>query len=131
MLLRRLFMLKLEQIQNIKKAEKVIFTTVNNDQPRSIWVIPSRVESDHIILSNIQMNKSIENIKNNPKCFINVLLPDEDDLQYKIEGLAKNYSSGALFEEIKSFEETENLPPELKVHSIIVIQLTSVEESNG
>ncbi len=77
------------------------------------------------------MSKSFENIKENPKCFINVLMPEQDDLQYKIEGIAKIYYKGKLFKEIKNFEESENLPPELKVNAIIVIELTSFEQSNG
>lgn len=120
------------QIENIKSAEKVVFTTSSlNNQPRSIWVVPSKIEKDRIILSNIQMSKSFENIKENPKCFINVLMPEQDDLQYKIEGIAKIYYKGKLFKEIKNFEESENLPPELKVNAIIVIELTSFEQSNG
>lgn len=125
-------MLTTKQIENINAAEKIIFTTTNQDlQPRSIWVIPSRVEQDKIILSNIQMNKSFENIKQNPKCFINVLLPEQDDLQYKIEGDAKVFTSGELFKEIKNYEETENLPAELKVNAIIVVDINSIEQSNG
>lgn len=125
-------MLNESQIKNIQNVEKVIFTTSNkNNQPRSIWVIPSRIQSDEIILSNIQMKKSIQNIKENPHCFINVLIPEFEDLQYKIEGIAVEYEDGKLFNEIKTFEESCNLPPELKVNSIIVIKLTSIEESNG
>ena len=124
-------MLTNQQIENIKQAEKVIFTTCNNNQPRSIWVIPSRVESDKIILSNIQMNKSFENISQNPKCFINVLIPGQDDLQYKIDGTAEIYNSGSLFEEIKNYEESENLPEDLKVNAIIIVNINNVEESNG
>ena len=125
-------MLTEKEVQNIINAEKVIFTTVSQDfQPRSIWVIPSRVLKDKIILSNIQMGKSIDNIKSNAKCFINVYMADKDDLQYKIEGEADVFESGDLFKEIKQFEESENLPPELKVNSIIVIDIKSFEESNG
>ena len=125
-------MLSIEQIEKIKKAEKVIFSTSDKTmQPRSVWVIPSRIESDKIILSNIQMGKSFENIMQNPKCFINVLIPELDDLQYKIEGVASVFSEGALFEEIKNYEESENLPPELKVNGIIVIDVKNIEESNG
>lgn len=120
------------QIENIKSAEKIIFTTADkNFQPRSIWVIPSRIQSDKIILSNIQMNRSFENVKQNPKCFINVLLPEQEDLQYKIEGIAKVFDCGELYEEIKTYEESENLPPELKVNAIIVIDIKNIEESNG
>ena len=125
-------MLKQNQIDNIIKEQKVVFTTVSGSgQPRSIWVMPSRVLEDKIILSNIQMEKSIQNIKQNNKCFINVYMADKDDLQYKIEGEADIYESGTLFEEIKKYEETENLPPELKVNSIIVVNIKSFEESNG
>ena len=125
-------MLNKEQIENIKSAEKLIFTTADkNNQPRSIWVVPSRIESDVIILANIQMNKSFENIKQNPKCFLNIYIPEKDDLQYKIEGVAKIYESGELFEDVKIYEESENLPPELKVNSIIVVEIKSFEESNG
>ncbi len=120
------------QVQNIKNIEKVIFSTIGlNGFPRSICVIPSRIEKDRIILSNIQMKKSIENIKNNNKCFINVYFPEQDDLQYKIEGVAEICERGELFEEIKRFEETENLPPELKVKSIIIVNIKSFLESNG
>lgn len=125
-------MLNLEQINNIKNNEKVIFATADKSgQPRCVFVIPSRVMETQIILSNIQMNKSIQNIKENSKCFINVYMEDKEDLQYKIEGIANLYDNGELFEEIKRFEESENLPPELKVNSIIVVNITSFEESNG
>ena len=125
-------MLNEAQINNIKSVERVIFATADKlGQPRAVWVIPSRIEADKIILSNIQMNLSISNIMENNKCFINVFMPEQDDLQYKIEGKAKVFQEGDLFEEIKTFEERENLPPELKVNSIIEVTITSFEESNG
>lgn len=125
-------MLTKKQVENIINEQKVVFTTVSKDlQPRSIWVMPSRVESERMILSNIQMEKSLKNIRENNKCFINVFFPNLDDLQYKIEGVAEEIVNGELFEEIKSFEESENLPPELKVKSIIVIKFSSFEECNG
>ena len=125
-------MLKKEQIENIKENGKVVFATCDEKLfPRCIWVVPSRVEGDKIILSNIQMEKSIENIKKNKNCFINVYFPEKDDLQYKIEGIAEIYDSGKLFEEIKRYEETENLPPELKVNSIIVVNVNNIVETIG
>lgn len=76
------------------------------------------------------MSKSIKNAKINPKVFINMY--DEDaDSQYKISGIATIYKKGKLFEKIKKHEETENLPPELKVNSIIVVKITNIEESVG
>ena len=125
-------MLNKEQIKNIKLAEKVIFTTSDkNNQPRSIWVIPSRVESNQIIISNIQMSKTFNNLQSNNKAFINVLIPEQDDLQYKIECVTEINTSGNLFNEIKNFEESENLPPELKVNAIIICKIKNCEESRG
>ena len=125
-------MLNQQQIKNIINEQKVVFTTSSkNGQPRSIYVMPSRVLSDKMIISNIQMKNSINNIKENNKCFVNVYFADQEDLQYKIECVAEVFESGKLFEEIKNYEETENLPPELKVNSIIVLTYKSFEESNG
>ena len=45
------------------------------------------------------MKLYIKFLKINKKCFVNVYIPEKDDLQYKIEGLAEILSSG---EEIKS-----------------------------
>ena len=117
-----------EQIEIIKKNEWVVFSTVDlNSNPRAIVVIPSRVESSRIILSNIQMDKSIENIKNNSKCFINVYSKENSDMQIKIAGTAKVYEDGELFKDIKEYEETNNLPADLKVNSIIVIEYEDIE----
>lgn len=117
-----------KQIDLILENEVIIFATSDlNDQPRAIIVQPSRVEKNRIILSNIQMSKSIENIKNNSKCFVNAYLKNDSDKQIKITGIANVYESGDLFDEIKEFEETNNLPDTLKVHSIIVINYTDIE----
>lgn len=121
-------MLNEEQIENIIKKQTVIFTTSSRaGQPRSIYVTPSRVGKNLIVLSNLQMSKSLQNVKENPKCFINVYIPEKDELQYKIEGVAEVIEMGDLFEQIK---DEKNLPNELQVHSLISIRITSVEESH-
>ena len=66
-----------QEIEEIINNEGIIFTTSKNDIPRSIIVLPSRVEEERIILSNIQMNKSIDNVINNSKCFINAYIEDK------------------------------------------------------
>ena len=125
-------MLNETQLNDIKNVDKIIFTTVSkNNKPRSVYVIPSRVEANRIIISNIQMDKTFQNIKENNNCFINVLIPEKDDLQYKLDGTAEILDSGNLFNEIKSYEETNNLPPELKVKAIIIFKINNVEQSNG
>lgn len=124
--------LNVNEIQEIRNNEWIIFSTSNSDnEPHAIIVIPSRVEKDKIILSNIQMEKSIKNIKSNPKCFIDVYMKEQEDKQIKIDGIGKVYDSGKLFQEIKEFEETNNLPEDLKVKSIISIEINNIEISEG
>ena len=77
------------------------------------------------------MKKSIENIKLNPKCFIDVYIKEQEDKQIKINGIGNIYDSGELFQEIKEFEETNNLPEDLKVNSIIVIKISNIDVSEG
>lgn len=124
--------LTIQEIEDIKNNEWVIFTTANNiNEPHSIIVIPSKIEKDRIILSNIQMKQSIENIKENHKCFINVYIKEQNDKQIKITGIGKVQESGELFNNIKEYEETNNLPEELKVNSIIIIEIEHIEISEG
>ena len=127
-------MLNQIQLENIKLANNIIIATADfNNKPRAIIVQPSRVEKDKIIICNIQMNKTFENLKANKNCFVNIYLPDQEDLQYKIEGEAEIINSGELYNEIKNFEENENglLDYGLTVKDVIVIKINNVEESNG
>ena len=123
--------LTIDEIEEIKNNEWVIFSTSKNNIPRAIVVMPSRVESDRIILSNIQMNKSIENVNGNSNCFINTYIKDQNDKQIKISCDAEVYNDGELYNEIKEFEETNNLPDDLKVHSIIVANIKNIAVSEG
>ena len=124
--------LTIQEIEDIKNNEWVIFTTANNiNEPHSIIVIPSKIEKNRIILSNIQMKQSIENIKANPNCFINVYIKEQNDKQIKITGTGKVEETGELFNNIKEYEETNNLPEELKVNSIIIIEIEHIEITEG
>ena len=120
-----------KEIEEIKNNEWIILSTSNNNEPRAIVVMPSRVESDRMILSNIQMSKTIDNLKKNPNGFINVYIKNNNDKQYKIECKCKIFEDGELFDEIKSYEEENNLPEELKVRSIIVAKYCNIEISEG
>lgn len=124
--------LTINEIEDIKNNEWVIFSTVNeNSEPRAIVVIPSKIEKDKIILSNIQMKKSINNIKINSNCFINAYIKEQNDKQIKIIGTGKVLENGELFNSIKQYEETNNLPEDLKVNSIIVVEINDIEISEG
>ena len=50
-----------KEIEEIKNNEWIILSTSHNNKPRAIIVMPSRVENNRILLSNIQMSKTIDN----------------------------------------------------------------------
>ena len=53
------------------------------------------------------------------------------DKQIKINGIGKILKKGELYNNIKEYEEENNLPPELKVNSIIEIQIIDVTITEG
>lgn len=65
------------EIEEIIDNQWITLSTAKDNLPRSIIVMPSRVESNRMILSNIQISKTIENIKENPKCFINIYISEK------------------------------------------------------
>lgn len=119
------------EIEEIKNNEYIVFSTASSNIPHSIVVMPSRIEKNRIILSNIQMNKTIDNIKVNPNGFINVYIKKNNDKQYKINCVCEVFKNGELFEEIKNYEETYNLPEELEVKEIIIANIQNIEISEG
>jgi len=124
--------LNLEEVELIKNNEWVILSTANKENiPHCIIVMPSLVENNRIIISNIQMEETIKNIKENEKCFIDVYIKEKNDKQIKINGIGKIFETGELYNNIKKYEEENNLPPELKVNSIIEIQITDVTITEG
>lgn len=80
-----------------------------------------------MILCNIQMNTTIKNLNENKNCFIDVYLKEHNDMQIKINGEATLLEHGELFNQIKEYEETNNLPDNLKVHNVIVIDYKNIE----
>ncbi len=123
--------LLLNEIEEIKNNEWIIFSTSKDNVPHSIVVMPSKVESDRIIISSIQMEKTIANLKVNPNCFINAYIKENDDKQYKIDCRCEIFDDGDLFNEIKEYEEKNNLPDELKVNAIIIAYFENIEVCKG
>ena len=77
------------------------------------------------------LGHSLIHLKQNPNCFINVYIKSNNDKQYKIECECEIFDNGELFYEIKTYEEENNLPEELKVYSIIVAKYKNIEISEG
>ncbi|GHU01236.1 hypothetical protein FACS1894186_3570 [Alphaproteobacteria bacterium] len=110
------------QIQFLTDNKNIILATSTNNTPRAIMVIPSTIEADRIVISNIQMETSCENIRNNPNVFL-VSYNKDNSKWMKISGVAEMFSNGDFFNEIVALESTRCPMP---VKEIIVIKIQSV-----
>jgi pyridoxine/pyridoxamine 5'-phosphate oxidase len=114
-----------KQVNFINDHEWVIFATASKTGvPRTAIVIPSRVTNHEIIISNVQMDKSANNIRENNQVFVSAY---KDDTQIKISGIADYLDSGALFNKIKEFEKIRDVD----VRGIIIVKISDVEQTEG
>lgn len=114
-----------EQINFINENEWVVFASSSETStPRAAIVIPSRVTADEIIISNVQMGKSVNNVRENNQVFVSAY---KDETQIKISGMADYLDSGTLFDEIKEFEKTRYVD----VRGIIVVKISNIEQTEG
>lgn len=112
-----------DQIDFINSNEWVIFATASETAiPRAAIVIPSRVTESQIILSNVQMGRSAQNVHENAQVFVSSY---QDDRQVKISGMAKYFSSGDIFDAIQKFEQSRDI----EIQGIIVIDIQNIEET--
>ncbi|MDR1008823.1 MAG: pyridoxamine 5'-phosphate oxidase family protein [Rickettsiales bacterium] len=115
-----------QQIKFIEDNEKLILASADKGggKPRAIIVIPSLVESDSIVISNMQMQITSENIRANPNVFLASY--DKDFRKYmKISGTAQMFSDGELFNRVKALEATRC---DLIPREIIVVHLNDIFE---
>lgn len=125
-----------EQLDNIKSVGIIMLATASKSgQPHCTIVEPSRYYEDKIVIPIVQMEISKKNIEENEQIFIHVFKKDKNDpeldIQYKINAKARIETSGDLFEEVKSYEETEVLPEGFYVNGIIIASLIDCKEYIG
>ncbi|MCP4393698.1 MAG: pyridoxamine 5'-phosphate oxidase family protein [Alphaproteobacteria bacterium] len=112
------------QIDLLKKQEIVVLSTVDaNNYPRAIFVVPSRVEEERIIISDVKMEITIGNVLDNKNVFI-AAFDKEFEYLLKIKGVANYQTSGDLFDDIYKFETNRGYIPK----GIITVDITDVAE---
>ncbi len=113
-----------EQIRFINENEVITFATSSLDgTPRNVYVCPSMISYDKIIISDVKMVKSCQNIKNNPKVFITSINKDYSKW-LKISGIAKYEVDGEMFDNIYDLEMSRGYKPK----AVIVVENIEIEE---
>lgn len=113
-----------EQIRFINDNEVVTFSTASLDgTPRCIYVCPSMIHYDQIIISDVHMVKTSNNIQNNPRVFLTSIKSDYSKW-LKISGTAKYEIDGELFDKVYDFETSRGYKP----RAIIVVENLEIQE---
>lgn len=81
------------------------------------------VEKDKLLISDIYMHQTIEDIKNNPH--VALVVWNKNLKGYKFIGTAQYFNRGKYFQKVKSLPENKNLP----VKGAIVVKIEKVIKS--
>lgn len=107
------------------KATGYALATASKDgDPHVIPVGFGKVLSDEeILLVDVFMKKSLENIETNPRVAVSIW--DMDTLKgYEFKGQARVETSGAVFEE--SGQMVKNLFPQLEAKGAVIVRVESI-----
>ena len=129
-------MLTNEQLETLKNIGTCMIATSGKDKiPHCTIVEPSEYSKEEIIIPIVQMVTSVKNMKENSNIFLHFYYINENDselnTQYKIDATATLEFSGADFERIKHYEETEVLPEGFFVNGIVKAKIKDVEVCVG
>ena len=111
-----------EQIQFMRDNGPVIFTTSSDDQPRACIVQTNGIYDNSIIIDDVQMGKTAQNVKTNKKVSVLSSAPDYSRW-LKISGIAEYLTDGELVKERKEKANPKYLPK-----AVIQIKITEVED---
>jgi predicted pyridoxine 5'-phosphate oxidase superfamily flavin-nucleotide-binding protein len=118
--------MKHKMTSEIKQAwdnrnKAIVLTTVSTDGvPNSIYATCNeRYNDDTILVANNFFDKTLKNIESTGKA--TVLFITNDDKSFQIKGAVKHYTSGAEFENMKSWN-----PTQLPGHGVAVIYIEEV-----
>ncbi|MBN2649362.1 MAG: pyridoxamine 5'-phosphate oxidase family protein [Prolixibacteraceae bacterium] len=105
--------------ENRNKA--IVLTTVSgNGVPNSIYATCNALfNDDTILVANNFFDKTLKNIESTGKA--SVLFITNDDKSYQVKGSVKHMSSGAEFDDMKSWN-----PEKLPGHGVAVIDIEEV-----
>ena len=114
-------------IKKLIEANALSFSTVDNrGNPHNIAVAYVRVFDDYIVITNVHIKESIENLKNNPNVSLVVWNKDWEAVcvGFEIKGAAENQTSGIYFDFVKNMPDNEGFD----VKSAIVVHVNKIKK---
>jgi hypothetical protein len=112
----------MKKIFNLKNKYVALATCDKEGNPHNIVVQVSEVNDKEIFITDNYMQKTKENIKNNPKV---ALVFWEGEEGVKINGTAEYISSGKVLNKVKNLEENKGFPAK----GAIVINIEEVKNA--
>jgi len=109
-----------ENLKKLMENSTIALATVNdNNTPRNIAMEINKIEGDKIIITDNHMQKSLENIKKNPNVS---LVFWNNEVGFRIDGIAEYQEEGKWFDFVKNLEENKGYSPKgaliIKVNEI-------------
>jgi len=115
-----------KQIKRYTKQNAAFFSTSSiKGQLRSIFVCPSKIEKDRIIISDMNMEITSQNLEKNDKVFM-AFFNNDFTHSLKISGTAKYYNDGVIFDEMVMLEKNHGY----NIKGIIVVNIDEIKEEN-
>jgi len=116
--------------QGIKKLIEINalgFSTVDKKgKPHSIAVAYTKVIDNKVVITNVHIKESTENIKTNKNVSLVVWNNnwEKSCIGFELKGTAKNYNSGKWFEFVKNMPDNEGYD----VKSAIIVTVTEIKK---
>lgn len=112
----------IEEIKEIIEENPGALATSNSNVPHVIGVAFIKIKDNKIIITDIDLEETIENIKKNSN--VSLAVWDEEWEGYEIKGKAEYVQAGDYFDFVKSLEENEDE----QVKGAIIISPENIKE---
>ncbi|MCL2228579.1 MAG: pyridoxamine 5'-phosphate oxidase family protein [Firmicutes bacterium] len=105
----------------------VLATSDKNGNPRACVVLPAGANGNKVVIADVQMGKTRENILANKNVFVS-FYDNEINGCIKCEGTATYANKGELFETVKNDLAEELAKDGLVVKGVVEVTISSVSE---
>jgi uncharacterized protein len=112
-----------EAVKTIEENPLALATVDKEGNPRATNVAYAKVKDNKIIITNNYMERTLENIKQNPH--ISIAVYNNKWAGYQIDGTTEYFEKGEWFDFIKSLKENKGEPAK----GAIVVNINSIKKT--